>query len=133
MADPDVTDDEKLNVATRLFGALEETLDSSSLKLRSQAGNPEQLVKDRGTQLFLFAAVNKIGVASSFAERLFAKYNLWTKRSVKPVCPAHLAAKHVTYEFKSAGLRQKDRYAGFSSTTSRGKKSEPSHRGQVGC
>ena len=92
-------------MATRLFGALEETLDSSSLKLRSQAGNPEKLVKDRGTQLFLFVAVNKIGVASACVERLFAKYKRWSADTNHPLCPAHSAANHATSEFQTCRPR----------------------------
>ena len=110
IADPLTPEFEKRRLAEEMFSIDERLLDSASLSLKRRTqGDADALLSSKFWRAFMFHSMNKLGLASSFVECLFAHYGQWQRVSPKPMSPALLCAKHVTHEFSVAGERKRAR------------------------
>ena len=110
LADPLLPDARKATILQELLDADPRVLDAASIRLRRRITSPEILQQPLWRK-FLFHSVNKIGLASSFVECLFAHFKQWQDRAGRPIGVPLLSAKHVTHEFVAATGRKRQREA----------------------
>jgi hypothetical protein len=94
LADPDVPLADKRVVAQALFDAPLATLDANLLKLRRRFALPELLLEPL-FQSFLREAINKVGLSSALAERIFASLRRWMH--VQEIGGHLMQSKHVNH------------------------------------
>jgi hypothetical protein len=124
LADPDVAEDRKRELADRLFAEPDASLDASALKIRLKAGSASSLLLPFW-QSFLFHAFNLVVVSTAYVECLFASYRQWIIGIPKPMSVVVLQAKHITSSFKRSHVDMMDRSRDHAIEAKRCKLSRP--------